>query len=433
MEFLGFSIGEIDNTQSDSAMEELRGKEKPDRRSGEKSDKQQSKRKRDDSLDGRSTDALRESRTKSSRPSADTDPVATAPDDNLVGDISQAVLANMMSHLTGFMASQVNSVPTSSDGGDGLNPNVTSVPVEVHMSDDGSRQPYVFGQDTTLEDDYSDITSVHGTPLADFMGCVQAPNVPSSSPIPQLQTLSPVAPSASQLLCTSGDDFKDAVSDMTSLFQQDDLCGAELPASLATAINDCLRKKPAESKIWDLADKIKWPKNVPNFQVPKMNPEVAHAMDQVATKFEKRLGYLDVWISKAMVPIATMLSDTSGQTPKDISSYQSQLGEVLHLLIAAFNHINQVRKEHLRNTLGVKDRALSSLCTWETAVGEKNLFPFNVQTKCRDLVRARMLGRGSFRSRGRFQGGGFRRGQARRGNSRPSRQFFGRGARQGRN
>ena len=50
MEFLGISISEVIDTQSDSVMEELKGMVKTDRRSGEKREKQQSNRKRDTSL-----------------------------------------------------------------------------------------------------------------------------------------------------------------------------------------------------------------------------------------------------------------------------------------------------------------------------------------------------------------------------------------------
>ena len=51
MELLGISIiSDISDTQSDIVMEELKGNEIPDRRSGEKHEKQLSNRKRDSSL-----------------------------------------------------------------------------------------------------------------------------------------------------------------------------------------------------------------------------------------------------------------------------------------------------------------------------------------------------------------------------------------------
>ena len=81
-------------------------------------------------------------------------------------------------------------------------------------------QPYVFGQDTALVEDISEITLVHGAPLVkNFLGCVQPSIVHSSTPITHIRTRSPVAPSYSQVLSTNEIDLKDAVSGVVALFR----------------------------------------------------------------------------------------------------------------------------------------------------------------------------------------------------------------------
>ena len=108
MEILGISIiSDISDTQSDIVMEELKGNEIPDRRSGEKHGKQLSKPEAGFIPGGRS-DTLRAFHANSSKPSAHTEPDATAPDSTVVSDLLQAVLDNMVSQITGLVLLQVS-------------------------------------------------------------------------------------------------------------------------------------------------------------------------------------------------------------------------------------------------------------------------------------------------------------------------------------
>ena len=434
MDFVGFPMESIEYCDK-VVQEDTRS---PDGRVSDRSrskEKSRLKRKREDSRGSDSRSSHREPRQKLPRNLDDSNALHEEP----ASGIPPAAWSAMVSQITSLVLSKVSSSvpggvsasPTVADTSVG---NVSVIVPEVHRTDDGIEQPYVFGQDNSADEELESVSVSGNSTFADLLGCIQPAGVsPTTQPL--AHSLGVNVPSAGPSSLGSNNtlpDLGDAITDMNALFQQDDMCGVDLPSTLASALNDCLRKKPSETKIWELSDKIKWPTNVPHFQVPKMNPEVLHAMNPFVTKFDKRLSYLNVWISKAMAPIAAMLGDTGKDTGKTLNSYKSDLSDVLHLLIATFNFMNQVRKEHLRNTLGRRDQALSSLCTWETLVGEKSLFPFNVQTKCRDLSRAKKIGQ-PYYGRGRSSGGTYGRGQSRRGDFRPARRGFGRGARRGRN
>ena len=438
MDFVGFTMETVENSdivpQADA--------QSPNGQDGDRSrskDRRRPKRQREESRE-RDTRGRHEPEPKVPRAMDSSSPPGLAPD--LASGLTPAALSSMMSHITSMVLEQVRgSVPRVLSASPIMSDTISPV---VHSNDDDLERPYVFGQDDLDNEDLESASVAGNSTLVDFLGCSQPALVsPTTQPVVLSQGVPvPTAgPSGLGSVNSSSNaslpDLGTTVADMTALFQQDDLCGADLHAALASALNGCLRKKPAENKIWELANNIKWPTNVPNLQVPLTNPEVVHAMSPVTTKFDKRLANLSVWVSKALTQIAAMLGDSGNDPGKTLGACRSELGDVLHLLVATFNCMCQVRKEHLRNTLARRDRNLSSLCTWETGVGEKNLFPFNVQSKCRDLARARQIGQpyrsDSYRSRGRSSGGSYGRGQSRGGTTRPSRPGFGRAARWGRN
>ena len=355
---------------------------------------------------------------------------------------------------------------------------------EMELSHD-----YVFGNDSSDDDDGDVInTSIDGstTSLVDLRGCVrnlraatssplipsQVPSTPvvastsqvisqvtttpvvaSTSQVMSQVTSAPVVASTSQVISqvpgapavapasqgvsqAAAPTFAGAVNKMNALFQQDDLCGMELPPDLATAINGNLRKRPTMANIWKLANGIKWPTNIPNLQVPALNPELGHVLPQAWNKFDDRMSDISNWLSKALVPVASMLTATGTDPGKTIKDFEAELENILHLLMATLSCTAQARKEFLRCTLGRRDRAFSTLCTWETQVGEKALFPFNVDKKCKELVSSRRLGKPSRSKGGRYQDGpykqdGYTRGQGQfRGKQKPKR-FLAKTARRG--
>ena len=59
-------------------------------------------------------------------------------------------------------------------------------------------------------------------------------------------------------------------------------------------------------------------------------------------------------------------------------------------MTAAFNWLSQSRKDIVRNN--VRDVAIHELCTWDVAVGESELFPFDVTKKVDEIKKTKKLG-----------------------------------------
>ena len=88
-------------------------------------------------------------------------------------------------------------------------------------------------------------------------------------------------------------------------------------------------------------------------------------------------------LSKALVPVANMLNDIGLKQAKPLEQYMEPLNDSLRLMAAAFNFLNQTRKEISR--IYVREMALGQLCKWDHEVGQDALFPFDVSKKCDEL------------------------------------------------
>ena len=62
----------------------------------------------------------------------------------------------------------------------------------------------------------------------------------------------------------------------------------------------------------------------------------------------------------------------------------------IRLIISLVNLMNYSRKQNVLN--GVREPHLKSLCSWETQVGEKTLFPENVMELLADLKKKHQVG-----------------------------------------
>ena len=294
------------------------------------------------------------------------------------------------------------------------------VSVDVHRSQDGVASTYVFGAEALSldENDFgNDVAPVldENDNLPDFLGFSQA----SSS-------------SSEQAVC----DFEKAAVDMAAFFLNEANVGEALPDALAKLANDNLRKRPIDSKIKELAATIHCPSNVPNLKVPAVNKDVGQAMSQGTKALDLRLTNTNTLISKAMVPLLTMIKDVGLRQGKPLAEYTDELQNSLRLLLAAFNYLNQARKELVRGN--IRDAPLQTLCTWDYEVGTDELFPFNVSKRCSEMAKARKLGH-SYRSAREFRGrpyagrsrGG--RGQFRRSAPKQAQTFLWSKARRGKN
>ena len=276
------------------------------------------------------------------------------------------------------------------------------VTADVHMSQDGVKGPkkadknsnYVIGVECISSDendnDYYDnsVPADDEASLPDFVGFGQG----SQAGLP---------------LASSG--FDKVAADMAEFFQHDDNAGEALPDSLAAMLNGNLRKRPIDGKIKDLAARIQFPSNVPNFKVPAMNKDILHSMNQNTKMMELRLANTNNLLGKAMVPIVRVLKDAGLQQAKPVSEYISDLQDSLRLLLAAFNYQNHARKELVK--CNVKDTPLQSLCSWDYDVGTNEIFSFNVSKRCGDIARSRKIGQPYRPFRGRPFGGRGRGGR----------------------
>ena len=95
-------------------------------------------------------------------------------------------------------------------------------------------------------------------------------------------------------------------------------------------------------------------------------------------------------LSKALVPVANMLNDIGLKQAKPLEQYMEPLNDSLRLMAAAFNFLNQTRKEISR--IYVRETALGQLCKWDHEVGQDTLFPFDVSKKCDEINKVKKLG-----------------------------------------
>lgn len=178
---------------------------------------------------------------------------------------------------------------------------------------------------------------------------------------------------ASGMTSIEDDDFQRALADLAGSFQGKEEQGDPLSEKLANILNSSLRRRPSDDKVKATAAKILLPSNVGNLKVPVTNNDITMALSAGETFLDARLTRANCIISKAMVPLAKIVSDIGEKKNLRSEVYFSSLNDSLRLLAAAFNYINHIRKEVAR--IHVNDSALAQLCKWECEVGTDKLFP----------------------------------------------------------
>ena len=146
---------------------------------------------------------------------------------------------------------------------------------------------------------------------------------------------------------------------------------------------------------------IKIPQNVPNLTVPATNPDITKAMGNGGKQIDLQLYRTNALIAKAIVPLASFVADVGQKKEKPAAEYLEGINSSVRMLAAAFNFVNQSRKDVVRSF--VKERGLGTLCKWDSPVGEEELFPFDVTKKCDELRKVRTLGTSSGSNKNRFQ------------------------------
>lgn len=193
------------------------------------------------------------------------------------------------------------------------------------------------------------------------------------------------------------DVFRTALSDLAGSFLGEEEKGEPLADNLAQILHQSLRRRPNDESVKATAAKVKLPVNVGNFTVPVTNADVAKALSFGGRLLDARVFRTTCLLSKAIVPLARLLSDFGDKKNLSLDQHLMGLNSSLRLLTAAFNYMTHIRKEIVR--FHVQDSALAKLCTWDCEVGTAELFPFDVAKKCDELHKTRQLGGSSYKHR----------------------------------
>ena len=207
--------------------------------------------------------------------------------------------------------------------------------------------------------------------------------------------------SPAQPNCLDQSDFQKALEDLAGSFHGEDEKGEALSDKLAAILNASLRRRPSDDSVKATSAKIKLPINVDNLKVPVTNSDITQAMNAGGKFLDARLTRTNCLISKAIVPVANLISDLGERKNRPTDFYLASLNDSLRLLAAAFNYLNHIRKEVAR--IHVNDSALTHLTTWECEVGTNELFPFDVAKKCDEIHKTKKLGRPQYKQKTNLQ------------------------------
>lgn len=213
-----------------------------------------------------------------------------------------------------------------------------------------------------------------------------------SDPMDELDGLLPSAQPCSNVGIAQEDDaFQSILDDLAGSFLSKEEKGDPLSDKLANILNQSLRRRPIDENVKATAAKVKFPNNVDNLIVPVTNDDIIKAMTTGGKLQDARLARTNGILSKAIVPLARLLSDIGEKKCLSMDHYMTGLNASLRLVTAAFNYLNHLRKEVAR--IHIQDSALAKLCSWECEVGTTELFPFDVAKKCEEIHNTRKLGK----------------------------------------
>ena len=185
-------------------------------------------------------------------------------------------------------------------------------------------------------------------------------------------------------------DMLKALADLAGGFSTKEEMGPPMHTGYATVLNDTLRGRPNEAQLKPVLQDIKFPENVPNLTVPSTNADVLKALPSNGRLLDTQMFKTNALIAKALVPIASLVADIGEGKVQNCGGHFQGLNSSVRLLTAAFCYINQSRKDVAR--MYIRESTLPGLCKWDSPVGEKDLFPFDVTKRCDELGKVRTLG-----------------------------------------
>ena len=158
---------------------------------------------------------------------------------------------------------------------------------------------------------------------------------------------------------------------------------------------DVCRRRPNEERMKLIMQRHLCPENIPNAAVPKTNPEIWENMPrgaQVADSAIQRTQSLHVHALSAVLEIINAIGNNSAGPTE---SHLATLTDCTRLLTMSFASSCQVRKELIRNHLGMP---LAKFCSWETPVGQEHLFTdLGKKLKDRDETQVKLKRKNKYR------------------------------------
>ena len=183
--------------------------------------------------------------------------------------------------------------------------------------------------------------------------------------------------------------FDKAIDEFEEFFRGEEQRGPPLYPKLAGSVHKSLRLRPFDEKLKVAAGKYNIPDNIQNLKVPKTNQDVSAVLHKGPRYLDMLLQKAGMYLSKGLIPILTILSDKAADIDKPVIAYKEQLHDALSLMTATITYINQARKDNIRND--INNYQLAKLCTWDTAVGTDELFPFDVSKKVDEMKKVKRL------------------------------------------
>lgn len=184
--------------------------------------------------------------------------------------------------------------------------------------------------------------------------------------------------------------FDSVMSSLERCFLMEEEKGPAVTPGLAGIVNRSLRLQPNENKIKDAGLTYKSPENIANLAVPKTNGDVWEKLHKGSKFMDLMAQKAQFALSKGLVPLIHFLHDVGTKATKSTEEYLLPINDSLRMIVAAFNYLSQLRKDIIRNDY--KDNCVTKLCTWDTAVGDVELFPFDFLKRVGEIKKAKRLG-----------------------------------------
>ena len=201
----------------------------------------------------------------------------------------------------------------------------------------------------------------------------------------------------------AGDVVDLITKDWGLLYHADEKFGPPVSEPIAQLVNSIIRARPDEEQLKVAMADVLVPENTKKLTVPLLNKEFEGIFSYKHGVYMERQMCRQVGMAcKALGPLIRLLDGWNRDRSKAVRKEDVKgVSDSVRLIISMINLQNYARKQNVLSC--VRDPNLKSLCTWETQVDEKTLFPANVADLLADLKKKYKVGAGDFR-RGAYKG-----------------------------